>query len=284
MASGRGGGGAGGSSFVGGGGGGAAAGVGLGVYSASPMPNYRSLSPVSPRAPPSSAEFKTVTALGLVTSSSSSPAAGEAVAASASASVRVVQAEPSFMEKAVREGVSGVVGTVVSALFVYVRQLLPVIPSHRSHPAHPLAKALLALCCSVVGRSDSKLLFFRCCVLLQPMDFLKTRLQVPGASAKYSGTFDAARKIAAAEGWRALYTGLNSELLRGSLQNFLYFYWYTYLKATARARLAAAAAAASTTVTAVAAAAVADAAAGTGKQQQTGKKEAPLSTNASPIA
>lgn len=64
--------------------------------------------------------------------------------------------------------------------------------------------------------------------LIYPMDFVKTRMQVPGA--KYDGLIDAFTQTIKEEGFMALYTGLNSEVLKSAVQHFVYFYVYAFLK------------------------------------------------------
>jgi solute carrier family 25 oxoglutarate transporter 11 len=54
-------------------------------------------------------------------------------------------------------------------------------------------------------------------VIVQPLDLVKTRLQVSGmggAAREYNGMFDAFAKIIKREGFRALYKGLSAALLR----------------------------------------------------------------------
>lgn len=64
--------------------------------------------------------------------------------------------------------------------------------------------------------------------LIYPMDFLKTRMQVPGA--KYTGMTDAFSQVVKEEGFLSLYTGLSSEVLKSAVQHFVYFYVYAFLK------------------------------------------------------
>lgn len=58
--------------------------------------------------------------------------------------------------------------------------------------------------------------------LIYPMDFVKTRMQIPGA--KHEGMIACAQQIIAEEGFLTLYTGLSSELLKSAVQHFVYFY------------------------------------------------------------
>lgn len=54
-------------------------------------------------------------------------------------------------------------------------------------------------------------------VVVQPLDLVKTRMQVSGiggAAKEYNGMFDAFAKIIKREGFRALYKGLSAALLR----------------------------------------------------------------------
>lgn len=54
-------------------------------------------------------------------------------------------------------------------------------------------------------------------VIVQPLDLVKTRLQVSGmggAAKEYNGMFDAFSKIVKREGPKALYKGLSAALLR----------------------------------------------------------------------
>lgn len=64
-----------------------------------------------------------------------------------------------------------------------------------------------------------------------PIDFVKTRLQVPGSP--YTGTLDGFERIIREEGFLTLYHGFSSEILKASLQNALYFFSYTFLKENA---------------------------------------------------
>lgn len=68
------------------------------------------------------------------------------------------------------------------------------------------------------------------------MDFVKTRMQVPGC--QYTGMVEAFQQIVKAEGFLALYTGLDSELLKSAVQHFVYFYVYAFLKDFAQSRKA----------------------------------------------
>jgi hypothetical protein len=70
--------------------------------------------------------------------------------------------------------------------------------------------------------------------LIYPMDFVKTRMQVPGAH--YDGLIDAFQQTVKNEGFMALYTGLNSEVLKSAVQHFVYFYVYAFLKDFAQTR------------------------------------------------
>ena len=72
--------------------------------------------------------------------------------------------------------------------------------------------------------------------LIYPMDFLKTRMQVPGA--KYDGMIDAFQQVVKEEGFLTLYTGLSSEVLKSAVQHFVYFYVYAFLKDAAQTRTA----------------------------------------------
>ena len=65
-----------------------------------------------------------------------------------------------------------------------------------------------------------------------PLDYVKTRLQLPGSP--YSSMSEGFRRIISEEGFLTLYQGVESELLKGSLQNFLYFFSYDLLKGYAR--------------------------------------------------
>lgn len=72
-------------------------------------------------------------------------------------------------------------------------------------------------------------------VFVQPLDLIKTRLQISGqgGSAKeYTGTFDAITKIIKREGFRALYKGLSAGLLRQATYTTTRLGTYTFLNET----------------------------------------------------
>ncbi|KAI1448278.1 mitochondrial carrier [Annulohypoxylon stygium] len=76
--------------------------------------------------------------------------------------------------------------------------------------------------------------------LVYPLDIVKTRLQVqvkrkPGETTDhtdphYASTWDAITKIAAEDGIKGLYAGMNGALLGVASTNFAYFYWYTTVR------------------------------------------------------
>ena len=68
--------------------------------------------------------------------------------------------------------------------------------------------------------------------VVYPIDFVKTRLQLPGSP--YSSMTNGFRRIIAEEGFLTLYQGVEGELLKGSLQNFIYLFSYDLLKGYAR--------------------------------------------------
>ena len=65
-----------------------------------------------------------------------------------------------------------------------------------------------------------------------PLDFVKTRLQLP--SSPYKSMTDGFVRIVREEGFLTLYQGVEGELLKGSLQNFIYLFSYDLLKGYAR--------------------------------------------------
>ncbi|KCV69763.1 hypothetical protein H696_04172 [Fonticula alba] len=62
-------------------------------------------------------------------------------------------------------------------------------------------------------------------LLLHPLDFLKTRMQV---SSGYTSSLRTARGILANEGFRAFYSGLTPSIIGTSLSWGLYFGWYSF--------------------------------------------------------
>jgi solute carrier family 25 (mitochondrial oxoglutarate transporter), member 11 len=69
-------------------------------------------------------------------------------------------------------------------------------------------------------------------VFVQPLDLIKTRLQISGqggAAKEYTGTFDAMTKIIRREGLRALYKGLSAGLLRQATYTTTRLGTYTFL-------------------------------------------------------
>jgi len=77
-------------------------------------------------------------------------------------------------------------------------------------------------------------IFSACCVY--PIDLVKTRMQLPNSPIK--SLFGGFATIVAQEGFGTLYTGLGSELVKASLQNFSYFYWYAVFKEMALTSMA----------------------------------------------
>ena len=65
-----------------------------------------------------------------------------------------------------------------------------------------------------------------------PLDFVKTRLQLPQST--YTSMTDGFVRIVKEEGFLTLYQGVEGELLKGSLQNFIYLFSYDLLKGYAR--------------------------------------------------
>ena len=65
-----------------------------------------------------------------------------------------------------------------------------------------------------------------------PLDFVKTRLQLP--QSPYTSMTDGFVRIVREEGFLTLYQGVEGELLKGSLQNFIYLFSYDLLKGYAR--------------------------------------------------
>ena len=65
-----------------------------------------------------------------------------------------------------------------------------------------------------------------------PLDFVKTRLQLP--QSPYTSMTDGFVRIIREEGFLTLYQGVEGELLKGSLQNFIYLFSYDLLKGYAR--------------------------------------------------
>jgi hypothetical protein len=65
-----------------------------------------------------------------------------------------------------------------------------------------------------------------------PIDYIKTRMQLPGNN--YSSIANGFHQVIQQEGPLTLYTGFSSELLKGSIQNFLYFFSYSLLKELAK--------------------------------------------------
>lgn len=72
--------------------------------------------------------------------------------------------------------------------------------------------------------------------LIFPLDVVKVRMQVP--SSGIDNALTGLIKIAREEGHTSLYKGLQSELVKGGLQTFLYFLAYSALKDLAAASLA----------------------------------------------
>lgn len=69
-------------------------------------------------------------------------------------------------------------------------------------------------------------------VCVQPLDLVKTRLQISGQGGgvkEYSGTFDAFAKIIKREGFRAIYKGLSAGLLRQATYTTTRLGTYTFL-------------------------------------------------------
>lgn len=76
-------------------------------------------------------------------------------------------------------------------------------------------------------------------VLVYPLDIVKTRLQVqvksksgdqPSDVPHYTSTWDALTRIAAEDGIKGLYAGMNGALLGVASTNFAYFYWYSIVR------------------------------------------------------
>ena len=65
-----------------------------------------------------------------------------------------------------------------------------------------------------------------------PLDYVKTKLQLP--SSPYKSMTDGFVRIVREEGFLTLYRGVEGELLKGSLQNFIYLFSYDLLKGYAR--------------------------------------------------
>lgn len=61
-------------------------------------------------------------------------------------------------------------------------------------------------------------------ILTMPIDVVKTRLQVDGTAARYTGIADCVRQSWRTEGWRFLTRGMSSTLLRAFLMNSVCFY------------------------------------------------------------
>ena len=119
------------------------------------------------------------------------------------------------LRKALSEALSGAGGIILSAYFVYPIDFVKVGPLH---PPRSLAVAL-------TGAHP----LLPLCALLR---CVQTRLQLPGSP--YSSMSNGFRRIIAEEGFLTLYQGVESELLKGSLQNFIYLFAYDLLKGYAR--------------------------------------------------
>jgi len=68
-----------------------------------------------------------------------------------------------------------------------------------------------------------------------PLEFVKTRMQLPGH--KYNTILGTCKTVIQEEGVLSFYRGYNSEVVKQSVQNFLYFFAYASFKSIAKKQL-----------------------------------------------